>query len=121
MDIRPIRTESDYECALKRIEALMDARAGSAEGDELEVLSLLVEAWERKHHGIEAPGPVEFIRNVMDFVGAGQKELAEILSSRSRASEVLNRRRPLTLEQIRLISEAWQVPSDPLIQRYEVR
>ena len=120
MNIRPVHNEADYDAALGRIDHLMDAEPGTPDGDELELLAMLVERYEQKHHAIEAPDPVEFLKNIMDFKGVGQNGLAAVLSSRSRASEILNRRRPLTLDQIRKITGAWQVPADPLIGEYEV-
>lgn len=120
MDIRPIRNEANYTAALKRIEALMDAESGTAEGDELDVLSTLVEAYEQQHYVIAEPDPVAYIKSIMEFREVDQTELAKLLGSRSRASEILNRRRPLTLSQIRRISSAWNVSADPLIQEYRV-
>ena len=120
MDIKPIRTEADYDAALERVDALMEADFGTPEGDELDVLSMLVDAYEQRHFTIESPDPVEFIKNAMEFKGVAQSSLAAILDSRSRASEILNRRRPLTLDQIRRITSAWHVPADPLINEYEV-
>ena len=120
MEIRPIRNKGDYEVALKRIDALMDAKPGTADGDELDVLSTLVEAYEHRHYVIAEPDPVAYIKNVMEFREVDQTELARLLGSRSRASEILNRRRPLTLNQIRRISSAWNVSADPLIQEYRV-
>ena len=120
MDIQPIRTEQDYEQALGRIEALMDAEPGTAEGDLLEMLVVLAENYESKHFAIDEPDPIEFIRNAMEFRCAGQNDLAVVLGSRPRASEILNRKRPLTLDQIRRITRAWQVPADPLVREYEV-
>jgi HTH-type transcriptional regulator/antitoxin HigA len=121
MNIRLIHNEADYDIALSRAEGLMNAGLGTPEGDELDVLTLLIENYEQKHHAIEAPDPIEFLKNTMEFRGMGQNSLASILSSRSRASEILNRRRPLTLDQIRKISDAWQVPADPLIQKYSCK
>ena len=120
MDIKPIRSEADYKMNLDRIEALLDAEPGSPEGDELDVLSMLTEAYEQKNYAIAEPDPVEFIKNVMEFRGAGQGELAAILDSRPRASEILNRRRSLTLGNIRKITTAWHVPADALIDEYEL-
>ena len=120
MDIRPIKNETEYEGMLNAIEGLMDAKAGSPEGDLLDVLTLLVGHYEQEHHAIEAPDPVEFLKNTLEFRGLGQNALAIVLGSRSRASEILNRRRPLTLDQIRKITSAWQVPSDSLIGHYDV-
>jgi HTH-type transcriptional regulator/antitoxin HigA len=120
MDIKPIRTDADYKVTMNRIDALLDAEFGSQEGDELDVLSMLVDAWEQKHFAIAEPDPVEFIKNVMEFMGTGQGELATVLDSRPRASEILNRRRPLTLGNIRKITAAWHVPADALIGEYEL-
>ena len=120
MDIRPIRTRADYAKALARIDALLDAKFGTPEGDELDVLTTLVEVFEQQHFAIGAPDPVDYIENAMEFRGLGQKDLADLLQSRSRACEILKRRRPLTLAQIRRISDEWRIPADPLIAEYEV-
>ena len=120
MNIKPIKTEADYNTALKRIEALMDASPGTSRGDELDILVTLVEAYEEKHHPIEAPDPVEFIKSVMEFRELDQARFAKVLNSRSRASEILHRRRQFTLNQIRQITADWQVPADTLISEYEL-
>jgi len=120
INISPIHTDADYDATLNRINDLMDAVYGTPEGDELDILTTLVEAYERTHFSISAPDPVEFIKNIMEFMGIGQNGLAEVLNSRSRASEILNRRRTLTLDQIRRITDHWHVPSDPLISKYDV-
>ena len=120
MKISPIRNKIDYKAALERIEVLMDAEPDTLESDELEVLSLIVGAYEEKHFSIDDPDPIEFLKNVMEFKGLGQKDLADLLSSRSRASEILNRQRLLNLTMVRKISHAWQVPSAPLIREYEL-
>ena len=120
MNIKPIHSETDYLESLTRVDALMDANPGTPEGDELEILVTLVQAYEENHFPIGAPDPVEFIKNVMDFLGLDQAEFARLLQSRPRASEILNRRRQLTLGQIRKITSAWNVPADPLIRKYEL-
>lgn len=120
MNIKPIHSEADYVESFTRIDALMDAKPGTPEGDELDILATLVEAYEEKHFPIEAPDPVEFIKNVMEFLGIDQAGFGRLLQSRSRASEILNRRRQLTLNQIRKITIAWKVPADPLIKEYEL-
>jgi HTH-type transcriptional regulator/antitoxin HigA len=120
MDIKPIHTTADYENSLSRIESLMNAEPGTPEGDELDILVTLVDAYEEKHFPIAAPDPVEFIKNVMEFRGEDQAALARVLNSRPRASEILNRQRRLTLNQIRRIATAWNVPADPLIEEYEL-
>ena len=118
MNIKVIHTEKEYKSALSRAEQLMDAEYGSAAGDELELLAALVEIYENHAYPIEAPDPVEFLKNAMEFAGKTQKDLAALLNSRSRASELLNRKRTLTLENIRTISNNWGIPTDPLIQEY---
>ena len=120
MNIKPIHSEAAYVASLNRIDALMDAKPGTPEGDELDILVTLVEVYEQRHYPIEAPDPIEFIKNVMEFLGIDQAGLGKLLKSRPRASEILNRRRPLTLGQIRQISSAWNVPADPLIKEYDV-
>lgn len=120
MNIKPIHSEADYIESLTRIDALMDAKLGTHEGDELDILATLVEVYEEKHFPIEAPDPVEFIKNVMEFLGIDQAGFGRLLQSRPRASEILNRRRQLTLNQIRQITIAWKVPADPLIKEYEL-
>ena len=120
MNIKPIHSEADYVESLTRIEALMDAKPATPEGDELDILATLVEVYEEKHFPIRAPDPVEFIKNVMEFQGVDQAGFARILNSRPRASEILNRRRQLTLNQIRQITVAWKVPADPLIMEYKL-
>lgn len=120
MEIRLVRTEADYEATLERIDAIFDAEPGTEEGDELDLLVTLVEAYERQHYPIEPLDPVEFLQGTMEVKGLGQKELAQLLGSRSRASEILNRKRPLTLDQIRKISVGWNVPVEALIAEYEL-
>jgi HTH-type transcriptional regulator/antitoxin HigA len=120
MNIKPIHSEDDYVESLARIDALMDAKPGTPQGDELEILATLVEAYEESRYPVEAPDPVEFIKNVMEFLGLDQAEFGRLLQSRPRASEILNRRRQLTLNQIRQITTAWKVPADPLIREYEL-
>ena len=120
MDIKPIRNEKDYDAMLARIETIFDAEPGTTESDELDVLFLIVEDYESKHYPIEPLDPIEFIKCTMELRGEGQKELSELLNSRSRASEILNRKRPLTLDQIRAISKAWNVPAEAMIHVYEL-
>lgn len=98
----------------------MDAKPGTPQGDELDILATLVEAYEESRYPVEAPDPVEFIKNVMEFLGLDQAEFGRLLKSRPRASEILNRRRQLTLSQIRRTTTAWKVPADPLIREYEL-
>ena len=120
MNIQPIKNVADYEAALERIHELMDAERNTPEGDELEVLALVIDAYEDTHYPIDAPDPIDFLKDVMEFQGYAQKDLARLLNSRPRASEILNRQRPLTLSMIRLISQDWQVPTEPLIREYRL-
>jgi HTH-type transcriptional regulator/antitoxin HigA len=120
MNILPIKNVADYEATLERINQLMDAARDTPEGDELEVLALMVDAYEDTHYPIADPDPIEFLKYVMECQGYEQKDLACLLNSRPRASEILNRQRPLNLTMIRLISQAWQVPVEPLIREYSL-
>lgn len=115
MEIRPIRTQADHKAALARIEALWDARPRTEEHDELEVLSVLVAAYEEQRWPILPPEPVEAIRFHMEQNGLRSRDLAAVLGSESRASEILNRRRPLTVQMIRAIHDAWSIPLESLI------
>jgi HTH-type transcriptional regulator/antitoxin HigA len=119
MDIKPIRTEADYETALEKIDRLMDAEADTAEGDRFDILVTLVEAYEAKHHAIEEPDPIEAILHRMEALGLSRKDLEPMIGDRPRVSEILNRKRPLTLEMIRRLTEGMRIPADILIRRYE--
>ncbi len=116
MQIRPIHTEKDYQNALARIEEIFDARAGTVEGDELEILGILVDEYEKKHFPIEAPKPIEAIKFRMDQLGMEQKDLAKLLGSRSRASEILSGSRSLSLRQIKILCQKLNIPAEILIQ-----
>lgn len=120
MDIKPIKTDADYEAMLAEIERLWGSEAGSPDGDRLDVLATLVEAYEDKRWPIEAPDPVEAIKFRMEQDGLGQADLAKLLGSASRASEVLNRRRHLTLNMIWQLCAAWNIPAESLIRPYEL-
>lgn len=116
MDIRPIKTERDYKLALKEIDGLMDATAGSPQGDRLDVLSTLVAAWEEKHYAIEAPDPVAAILFAMEQRGLSRRDVEPYIGSRARVSEVLNHRRKLTLPMIRKLHAGLGIPAGVLIQ-----
>ncbi len=120
MDIRPIRTDADLTEALREIDRLWGAPAGSADGDRLDVLATLAEAYEQARHPVPESDPVEILHYAIDEMGRSQTELAELLGSRSRASEILNRKRPLNLEQIRRIAEAWSLPIAALAKPYRL-
>lgn len=115
MDIRPIKTEQDYERALDRIAALMDARPNTAAGDELDVLTTLVESYETLHFPIEPADPVDAILFRMEQQGLQRKDLEAFLGSRHRVSEVLNRRRGLSIEMIRRLHRGLKIPLENLI------
>ncbi len=122
MDIRPIRTDQDHRAALAAIEACWGAPEGTEEGDKLDVLLALVEIYEAKRWPIEIDetfDPIDVLRYAIDELGHTQAELAELLGSRSRASEVLSRRRALTVEMIHKVGEAWKIPADLLVRPYK--
>ena len=121
MDIKPIKTKKDHAQALKRIEALMTAKANTPAGDELDILVTLVEAYEAKHYAIDAPDPIVAIEHRMEALGMERKDLEPLLGSKSRVSEVLNRKRKLTMEMVRNLHEGMQLPAEVLIQDYAVR
>ena len=123
MDIRPIRTDEDHRAALAEIEACWGAPEGSEEGDRLEVLVALVELYEAKRWPVETDeifDPINVLHYAVEELGHTQAELAELLGSRSRASEILARRRALTVEMIHKISEAWKIPADLLVRPYKI-
>lgn len=118
MELRPIKTKREYQAALKEVEALWDAPEGSKDADRLEVLVLLIEAYEAKHYPIPAPEPIDFLHHVMESRGLTRKDLEPYIGSRARVAEVLNRVRPLSLDMIRRLSAGLKIPSDVLIRRY---
>ena len=121
MDIKPIKTEADYEAVLEEIEHLMDAESDTQEGDRLDMLTTLVEAWEEKHHQIEDPDPIEAILHRMEALGLTRKDLEPMIGSRARVSEVLSRKRPLTINMIRKLNKEMRIPAEVLIRPYDVR
>jgi HTH-type transcriptional regulator/antitoxin HigA len=120
MDIRPIRTEADYQAALAEIERLFGAAPNTPEGDRLDVLTTLVEAYEDLHYRIPAPDPVEAIKYYMESRGLSRGDLEPYLGSRARVSEVLSRKRPLSLSMIRRLHTGLGIPADVLIESYAV-
>ncbi|MDE2754333.1 MAG: helix-turn-helix domain-containing protein [Gemmatimonadota bacterium] len=120
MIIRPIRTEDDYDEALCEIDRLMGATSGSPESDKLEILVTLVERYESGRWTIETPDPISAIHHVMEARGLQQKDLAALIGSQSHASEVLRRRRPLSLAMIRALAREWSLPADVLVREYEL-
>ncbi len=120
-NIKPIRTEQDHSVALARIEALWGAEPGTGKGDELDILVSLVAHYEDEHHAIEAPDPIALIRHVMEARGLKNADLVDYIGKSGRVSEVLNRKRPLTLPMIRRLTRGLGVPAEALIEEYEVR
>lgn len=118
MEIKPIKTDKDYNQALERLEVIFDAKKGSPEGDELEVLGILVDQYENEHFPIGLPDPIEAIKFRMEQMGYNQNDLANIVGLKSRASEILNKKRKLSLEMIRQLHERLNIPTDVLIQTY---
>ena len=121
MEIRPIKTEADYEAALEEIERLFDAAPDTPEGDRLEVLTTLVEAYEEKHYAIPLPDPVEAIQYHMESRGLTRRDLESYIGSRGRVSEILSRKRSLSIEMIRRLHAGLGIPAEVLIQPYEYR
>jgi HTH-type transcriptional regulator / antitoxin HigA len=120
-DIRPIRTDEDHSRALAEIETLWSAKPGTRAADRLEILSTLVEAYERLHHSIDPPDPIEAIRFRMEQSGIDRRELALIIGSKTRASEILNRKRRLSLSMVRSLHARLGIPAEVLIREVEAR
>jgi HTH-type transcriptional regulator / antitoxin HigA len=121
MDIRPLRTEADYRAALAEVWRLWDAPEGTDDADTLEVLSTLVEAYEKRHYPIPPPDPIDYLHFCMEDRGVTRQRLAQIIGGRGRLSEILNRKRPLTVRMMRRLREQLGVPADVLLQPYELR
>jgi HTH-type transcriptional regulator/antitoxin HigA len=119
--VRPIRSAADHCAALAEIEILMRAGPGTPDGDRLDVLVTLIEAWEARHVPIEAPDPIAAILFMMDQKGLRRRDLEPAIGSRARVAEILNRRRALTLPMIRALSRLLDLPVDVLVQAYEVK
>jgi HTH-type transcriptional regulator/antitoxin HigA len=118
MEIKPIRTDKDYQKALKRLDAIFDSKQGTKDGDELEILGILIDQYETERFPIDLPDPIEAIKFRMEQLGYNQSDLAEIIGLKSRASEILNRKRKLSLEMIRQLHDRLHIPTDVLIQTY---
>lgn len=115
---RPIRTDEEHKAALGEIEGLMQARAGTAEGDRLDLLVTLVELYESTRWPVEAPDPIEAIRFMMEQKGLTRRDLEPAIGGRGRVAEILNRKRPLTLPMIRRLAGLLELPADILVQAY---
>lgn len=118
MEIKPIKNDTDYQAALEEIDSLFDAAPDTPEGDRLEVLTTLVEAYEERHYSIPMPDPIEAIAYHMESRGLTRRDLEPFIGSRARVSEILNRKRPLTMEMIRNLHKGLGIPAEVLIQPY---
>ena len=116
MDIKPIRGEADYERALRRVEELWNSREGSAESDELDILATLIEAYEQEHYPIELPDPIEAIKFRLEQKGKDSSALIGVIGQRTRVYEVMQGKRPLSLNMIRNLHEKFDIPAEVLIQ-----
>ena len=118
MTLKVIKTEKDYQKALKRLEVIFDVKKGSKDGDELELLSLLIDNYEKEKYPIDLPDPIEAIKFRMEQLGFKQKDLAEAMGLKSRVSEILNRKRKLTLDMIRKLHDVLGIPTEVLVKEY---
>ena len=118
MTIKPIKTKKDYQQALNRLEIIFDAKKGTVEGDELEVLGILIDKYENERFPIGFPDPIEAIKFRMEQMGYNQADLAKVVGLKSRASEILSKKRKLSLDMIRQLHDRLNIPTDVLIQSY---
>lgn len=118
MDLRPIKTEEDYKGALKQMESVFDAMEGTPESDLADILALMIDDYEQKNHPIELPDPIEAIKARMEEMNLRQADLVDIIGTKSRVSEVLNRKRKLTLDMVRSLKKHLNIPSDVLTNEY---
>lgn len=118
MTVKPIKTKKDYHQAMDRLEMIFDAKKETPQGDELEVLSILIEKYEDEHFPIGLPDPIEAIKFRMEQLGYNQVDLAKVVGLKSRASEILSGKRKLSLEMIRQLHDKLRIPTDVLIQPY---
>lgn len=118
MKIRPIRNEADYKKALERLEDIFDAKRGTDEGDELEILAMVIDNYENESFPIDMPDPISAINFRMEQMGLKQKDLVKMIGFKSRVSEIMNRKRKLTLEMIRKLHTDLNIPTEVLIQDY---
>ena len=118
MEIHPIKTEKDYDLALERVSALFYAKPNTIEGDELDILVTLIEKYEQIHYPIPEPDPIEAIKFMMEQKGLTDADLGVILNSRSRVTEIFNRKRTLSIKQIRILTENLHIPASTLIKEY---
>ncbi len=120
MEIRPIKTELDYDKALERLEVIFDANPNTKEGDEADVLSLLIENYENKHFPIEAPDPITAIKIRMEEMNLKQKDLVGVIGGKGRVSEILNHKKRLTVEMIRELERTLHISATVLVKSYDL-
>ena len=120
MNIRPIKNETDYRNALNRLEVIFDAPTDTKEGDEAEILSLMIENYENEHYPIESPDPIEAIKIRMEELNMRQKDLVGVIGGKSRVSEILNRKKKLTVEMIRELERILQISASVLVNNYQL-
>jgi HTH-type transcriptional regulator/antitoxin HigA len=120
MNLRPIKNETDYRDALDRLEVIFDAPIDTKEGDEAEILSLMIENYENEHYTIEAPDPIEAIKIRMEELNLRQKDLVGLIGGKSRVSEILNRKKKLTVEMIRDLERILQISASVLVNNYQL-
>ena len=118
MTLKLLKTKKDYQTALDRLEIIFDSKPGTAHSDELEVLGILIDKYEQEHFPIDFPDPIEAIKFRMEQLGYNQSDLAKVVGLKSRTSEILNRKRKLSLEMIRNLHKSLRIPTDVLIQAY---
>jgi len=121
MNVRPIRTKADHRWALKEVERLWDANPGTPDGDRVDVLVTLIEAYEEKHFPIAAPDPIAAIEFMLEQKGLTRRDLEPAIGGRGRVSEILTRKRPLTLPMVRALSKLLDIPTEILAQDYRIR
>lgn len=120
MELKPIKSEKDYRAGLARLEIIFDAATNTQEGDEAEILSLLIENYENEHYAIESPDPIEAIKIRMEELNLAQKDLVGIIGGKSRVSEILNKKKKLTVEMIRELEHVLQISASVLVNNYQL-
>ncbi|WP_142785505.1 helix-turn-helix domain-containing protein [Changchengzhania lutea] len=120
MDLKPIKSESDYQKSLERLEVIFDAPIDSKDGDEAEILAMLIENYENEYYPIEAPDPIEAIKIRMEEMNLRQKDLVGIIGGKSRVSEILNRKKRLTVDMIRELERLLQISASVLVNNYQL-
>ncbi len=120
MEIKPIKTEKDYERSLERLELIFDASPNSKEGDEAEILSMLIDNYENKHYPFGPPDPIEAIKIRMEEMNLKQKDLVGVIGGKSRVSEILNKKKKLTVEMIRKLEKILHISASVLVNNYKL-